>query len=248
MFTPPRKTWPIVRSLRLAIILFLITCAPTVYSPHAQNEMMSPFYQTGNGSEIGGGFTMNAWVVDQNPDTQYIRIYPAASANLFYNTNITKGRFSAFSNIEGIGAPVQWLIDDGSGLVLWLRLSIGLQYSGSIITCRLNLTPLDFYMSSSGDWESLFGFGLPWDITRWTILLHNKQPSNPVYWTGIRKSPSALGLVGGYEHSFSQDYSLRAEYSYLIPAPYSFILTDTDLASVVGSVHYLTLGFFKRMK
>ena len=61
-------------------------------------------------------------------------------------------------------------------------------------------------------------------------------------------SPRAVGFVCGGEYSFATKMFLRAEYSYLKKPPISPDIFQTKLYPIAGSVHYITLGFFRRLK
>lgn len=102
---------------------------------------------------------------------------------------------------------------------------------------------------SYGDGELGFGFGYykP-TLYQLSILIHNNGPSKNIYWGGIRSSLYALGFVGGYEYSINEFNILRVEYSYLIPPIFSPFLEESEFESLKGSVHYITIGFFKRFR
>jgi hypothetical protein len=83
---------------------------------------------------------------------------------------------------------------------------------------------------------------------QFTFLLHNSAKFNPYVWLGVRNSSSAIGPLVGIEVSDKSKTCLRIEYSYLKPAPYSFLLSKDELKDIQGSVHYITFGVFKRIK
>lgn len=228
--------------------LLILNCAPIVYSPHAQNEMITPYNRMGEAHEIGGACAFNKWFVNQKGDTLYIRTYPSASFSFFHNAYYGWDKFGGIGGIELIGCPLQWWLSDLSGFILWLKPYAGFQFAGSNTTCRVNFSPLSLsagFVETEGD--------VSVDLNRLTFyqltfLLHNRHPSNHIYWAGIRDSPGAFGIVGGYEYSVSEHHAIRAEYSYLIKPPFPILLTIEELESIKGSVHYLTVGFFKRVK
>ena len=232
--------------------LLILTCKPTVFSPHAQNEMITPYNRTGEVHERGGALAFNKWMVKQSGDTVYNQTYPNASISFFHNAYYGWGNFGGIGGIEIICLPAQWWGPGTSGFILWAKPYLGLQYDGSIITFRLNLSPLSLVFGyTDGEWDEGGGPSMATgfqSLYQSTILLHNRQPSDHTYWGGIRNSPGALGLVGGYEYSPNKLYFLRAEYSYLVPAPFSLLLSRKELESLVGSVHYLTFGIFTRIK
>lgn len=235
-------------SLLLLSALFILRCAPIVYSPHAQNEMITPYNRMGEIHEIGGAFAFNKWVVHQGGDTVYIKTYPSASLSLFHNAYTGWGRFGGIGGIELIGCPTQWEDPDISGFFLCLKPYLGFQYNGSFVTGRLNISPFSFVAGyGNGEWG--VGCGpTKSTIYQLTILLHNLQSAKHTYWGGVRSSVGAIGFIGGYEYSFDNCWSLRAEYSYLMKPLFPILLTDDEFESIVGSVHYLTIGFFKRVK
>lgn len=228
----------------------IIDCRPTVYSPHAQNEMVIPYNREGEIHEIGGGFSLNKWNITERGDTVYIRTYPSVSFNFSHNAYVSNGKFGGLGGVELIGCPISWWLPDpdASGLLLWLKPYAGCQYNGSNTTWRASFSPISF-SGGFGDGEWGVGGGL-YMLTFYqlTFLLHNTLPSKHVLWGGLRNSPGAFGILGGYEHSPSEKFSMRAEYSYLLKPPFSLLLTKEQLESFKGSVHYLTLGFFLRVK
>jgi hypothetical protein len=223
-----------------------------VYSPHAQNEMITPYNKREERQEIGTAFALNKWMVNQNGDTVYNKTYPSASLGLFHNAYYGWGNFGGIGGTEFVCLPAQWWGSGVSGFILWAKPYLGFQYDGSIITARLNLSPFSlFFGFIDGEWGEGGGpstFTISQSLYQSTILLHNRQPSDHTYWAGLRDSPGALGLVVGYEYSPNKLYFFRAEYSYLVPTPFSLLLSDEELESIVGSVHYITFGVFKQVK
>ena len=238
----------VLSSIPFAAILLFLCCTPIVYSPHAQNEMITPYNRMGEIHEIGGAFAFNKWMIHQGIDTVYFRTYPSASLSLYHNIYSGWGKFGGIGGIELISLPVQWWFPDASGFLLWFKPYLGFQYNGSVFTCRFNLSPIAVSVGySRGEWGT--GAGLSTlTFYQLTMLLRNQLPSNHRYWGGIRNSPGAFALVSGYEHSFSANNFFRAEYSYLMKPPFSPLLSYDELESIKGSVHYLTFGFFRRMK
>ncbi len=234
--------------LSLSIFLVIICCAPIVYSPHAQNEMITPYNLIGERHEISGAFAYNNWTIHRGSDTVYIRTYPSASFSFFHNAYYARGNFGGIGGLELICFPSQWLVDDASGSIFYFKPFVGFQYSGSIITSRLNFSPINFAFGY-GNGELGLGGGLAkLTFYQLTILLHNRLPSKHICWGGVRNSPGALGIIGGYEYSFNSKNFIRAEYSFLKPPPFSIFFNKEDLESIVGSVYYLTVGFFRRLK
>lgn len=228
--------------------LLILNCAPIVFSPHAQNEMVTPYNRMGGAHEIGGALSLNKWMINQDEDTIYIRTYPSTSLSFFQNLYYSQGKFGRFGGFELIFLPTQLWVSEVSGFMLWLKPYLGFQYNKIPITCRLNFLPIDLGVSY-GNGEFDIGWGLnEISFYQLTILLHNNQPSKHIYWGGIRNSPIALGFVAGYEYSLDIHHSLRIEYSYLRPPPFSLLLSESELETFIGSVHYITIGFFKRLK
>ena len=204
--------------------------------------MVTPYNRIGEIHEIGLTGAFNKWVVSKSPDTAYIQTYPSESFGIFHNAYYAQGKFGGIGGIEFIGLP------SFSGFVLGIRPYAGMQYDGSIITWRLNFSPIILAVGF-GEGELGAGGGLSLlTFYQFTFLLHNPHTSNHMCWAGIRNSPAAIGLVGGYEYSFNDFTTLRTEYSYLIPPPFSPLLSHEELESLVGSVHYITFGIFTRIK
>ncbi len=238
----------VLSSISFAAILLFLCCTPIVYSPHAQNEMITPYNRMGEIHEIGGAFAFNKWMIHQGIDTVYFRTYPSASLSLYHNIYSGWGKFGGIGGIELISLPVQWWFPDASGFFIWFKPFMGGQYATSHFTGRLNLSPLSF-IAGYGDGE----WGIAGGPTRYTIyqislLIHSNPLSNPTWWAGGRMSSGAAGFVGGGEYSFTTNMFLRVEYSYLRKPPISPLIILDELESIAGSVHYLTFGFFRRMK
>lgn len=229
-------------------IFFWQRCAPVVYSPHAQNEMIAPYNRHGETHELGAASAINAWMVSKEEGTMYLRTYPAVSLSLFHNASVAKGKFGGIGGVELIGFPSTALISGAPGTIFALKPYAGLQYGGSIFSLRLNLTPFtlvagiaDGEWAAGGDLNELTFYQL-------TMLLHNQYPSKNIYWGGARLSPAAAGLAGGYEYSFDERHLLRAEYSALVRPPFSLFYSQEELESLKGWVHYMTFGLFMRLK
>lgn len=225
----------------------MLSCAPTVYSPHAQNEMFPLYNRSGAAHEIGGAFAYNHWVVEKYSESIYIKTYPTASLSLFYNASYAWGGLSGIGGAEFIGFNEHWTVPDASGSVLLVKPYLGLQFSAPMITFRLNFSPLVIRATFGGD-DGLTGTDLgKFTSHQFTILLHNVKPSTHTYWGGIRYAPRAIGFVGGYECALTKSTFLRAEYSYL-GSPNILFTVDPEEDEIRGSVHYLTLGIFTRLK
>ena len=233
---------------KLSFILFvLLNCATRIISPHAQNEMLAPYNLGAQKHEFGGAFAYNGWVVDRSKDVTYDKTYPTGSFSFYYNTS-TKGKIAWLGGIELISASLEWTDHNMSNYVVYLRPYLGLQLNGSVITLRLNFSPL-IIGGTLGDDEWTTGSELA-EFTRYqfTCLLHNPQPAPHILYGGIRFAHRTIGSVLGYEFAFTKNSFLRTEYSYLNPAPFSDLGIDDDNVAVKGSVHYLTVGIFERLK
>ena len=239
----------VVSSLRIsvcAVLIFLPTCAPVVYSPHAQNEMISPSTRPGEGHELGATSALNLWFIAQHQDTIYLRTYPTGSFSFFHNAHYRKDNFGGIGGIELITFPTGWYVSEGEGFVFAFKPYLGLQYESSTLTCRLNFSPISFgFGIAGGAWE------MGGNLNRLTfyqasILLHNRSYKHR-YWIGIRNSPAALGGLCGYQYSFNDKYVLRTEGSLLAKPPFSLILDERERNSIKGYVLYITAGFFFRL-
>jgi|GEM_PF-1192584 len=229
----------------LSILCF--HCAPIAYSPHAQNEMVRPTINTGETQEIGAAFAYNKWMIKEKPDTVYIKTYPNGSISVFHNAYQGKKVWHGVGNIELIAFPMKWGERDASDFLLWLNPKAGMQYCGGVITARAMFSPVNLFAGfADGEffWTGCVSLNSFYQIS---ILLHNYNPSNFIYWLGARNSPRAIGLVAGYEHLFGRSNILRIEYSYLVKPPFSVLLTRKELEAIHGSVHYITAGFFYRI-
>lgn len=232
----------------LVIILLTLNCPPMVYSPHAQNEIIRPLNQGSEIHEIGGAFAYNKWIVEEKPDTVYLKTYPNESFSFFHNAYAEGKSFCGFGGIELIGFPLQWWNGNSSGFILWLKPRFGFQYCGDVTTFRLCLLPLNFYLALENGDYGIGGGPSIFDFYQLSLLLHNYKPTKNIYWIGLRNSSSAVGIVVGGEFGASSNYLLRGEYSYLIRTPYSLLITGEDFESIRGSVHYVTIGLFKGMR
>ncbi len=235
--------------LLFCTMFFLQRCAPTVYSPHAQNEMITPYSRDGGVHEFGVGSAINAWVVAEHRDTLFVRTYPAASVSLYYNAYLGWGRLAWIGGAELIGFAGSTINPSSSGGGFAVRPYLGFQYSGSVFTSRIQYAPLGISVVHEDGGPETGGIPLhPSALYQLTMLLHNQYPSKNIYWGGARLSAAAVGVVVGYEHSFSESIFLRSEYSTLTRAPFSPVLEKKDLESIRGRVHYLTIGLFKQLK
>lgn len=230
------------------VALLLPTCAPVVYSPHAQNEMIAPHTHPGEGHELGATSAVNLWLIEQQQDTIYLRTYPSTSFSFFHNAQYGMGDFGSIGGIELIAFPTAWYVSEGEGFVFLFKPYLGLQYEGSILTFRLNVSPISFAFGVAGGEWAMGG-----DLNRLTLyqaslLLHNLQPSKHNYWIGVRNSPAAVGGLCGYQYTFTEKCILRAECSILTKPPFSLTLSKQERDSIKGYVFYLTVGFFFRLK
>ena len=236
-----------LRRYAFVVTIILSTCAPVVFSPHAQNEMIAPYNRPGEGHEVGATSAVNLWFIEEQQDTIYLRTYPTGSFSFFHNAQYGTGNFGSFGGIEAIAFPTAWYDSEGEGFVIVFKPYLGLQYASSILTCRLNLSPISFAIGvSGGEWETggnLNGLTL----YQASLMLHN-QPSKHNYWIGVRNSPAALGGLCGYQYSFNDKNVLRAECSLLGKPPFSLTLDDSERNSIKGYVLYITAGLFFRLK
>jgi hypothetical protein len=230
-----------------AIPILLSTCAPIVYSPHAQNEMIAPYVRPGEGHELGATSAVNLWLIEEHQDTIYLRTYPTGSFSFFHNAQYGTGNFGSIGGIEMIAFPTAWYDSEGEGFVVFFKPYLGVQYASSILTCRLNLSPISFAIGvAGGEWE-MGGNLNRLTLYQASLILHN-QPSKHNYWIGIRNSPAALGGLCGYQYSFTDKYILRAECSLLTKPPFSLTLDEGERNSIKGYVLYITAGFFFSLK
>jgi hypothetical protein len=228
-------------------LLLIISCAPTVYSPHAQNEMVTPYNRKGEIHELGCASAFNYWLIERNQDTVYIQTYPIGSIGFFHNAYFSTGAFGGIGGVELIGLPTQWVDPDVSGFILGIKPYVGVQYVGSIMTCRLNISPFSLSVGV-GDGEWAAGGSLSrLTLYQLSLLLHNDKPAANIFWAGVRNSPAALGFVAGHEYAFNEFTFLRTEYSILVPPPFSFVLRKRELESIKGTVSYVTIGVFTRI-
>ena len=238
-----------VRQLFLfTVALLSSSCAPIVYSPHAQNEMIPPQTHPGEGHELGATSAVNLWLIEQQQDTIYLRTYPSTSFSFFHNAQYGMADFGGIGGIELVAFPTAWYVSEGEGFVFLFKPYLGLQYEGSILTLRFNLSPISFAFGVAGGEWALGG-----DLNRLTLyqaslLLHNMQPSKHAYWIGTRNSPAAIGGLCGYQYSLSEKNALRAECSILTKPPFSLTLSTQERDSIKGYVFYLTFGFFFRLQ
>ena len=234
--------------ITFAALLHILGCAPTVYSPHAQNEMISVHRPQESRHDIGGGFAVNKWLIQRTGDTVYVKTYPTSSVSLYHCTYTPFGRFNGFGGAELICLPTQWEDPDVSGFFLWFKPFLGWQYAGSYFTGRVNLAPFSA-IAGYGDGEWGIGGG-PTRLTLYQLsfLLHTHPKAEHTWFAGFRMSSGAAGFITGGNYCLTEKLSLRAEYSYLRKPPVSPFLSDEDLESLKGSVHYVTLGFFGRIK
>ncbi|MGB7054495.1 MAG: hypothetical protein WBE28_04160 [bacterium] len=228
--------------------VFIGSCAPVVYSPHAQNEMVAPYNRVGEIHELGIAPALNIWGVSEHEDTIYIKTYPTTSFSLFHNAYYAHGKISGIGGIELISFPTAWHVSGTEGFVFLFKPYLGFQYNSANLTLRLNFSPISFAVGvSGGEWDA------GGDLNKLTfyqlsVLLHNRKPSRNVYWIGVRNSPAALGALFGYEYSFTKKYSIRMESSALTKPPFSLLLSSQELESIRGYVFYITAGVFFRLK
>jgi hypothetical protein len=238
----------ILASLPCAALLLLLSCAPTVYSPHAQNEMMSLHNVQEITHDLGGGFAVNKWLIDRGTDTVYVKTYPTSSVSLYHCAYAPFGKFNGIGGVELICLPTQWVDPDISGFFLWLKPFLGWQYANEFFTGRINLSPFSA-VAGYGDGEWGIGGGpTKYTIYQISLLLHNSPLSKRTWFAGLRISSGAAGFVAGGDYFLSEKLHLRAEYSYLRKPPVSPFLSNDDLESIKGSVHYITIGLFGRIK
>ena len=212
---PARSAIPLMSSISFAAILLFLCCNPIVYSPHAQNEMLSPHNPQEQTHEIGAAFALNKWIINQGRDTVYIKTYPTSSVSLYHCAHVPFGKFNGFGGVELISLPTQWEDRDISGFFMWVKPFLGLQYVTHYFTGRLNLSPFSA-VAGYGEGEWSIGAG-PIDFTVYQIslLLHNSPTSKHTWFAGVRMSSGAAGFVVGGDYQLSKKLHLRTEYSYL---------------------------------
>lgn len=231
------------------ICVTLLSCTIR-YSPHAQNELINAYTNEKEiPKEFGVGFSLNEWVIRRGADTLYIPIYPQKSVSLFYRMHQKQGVFRSFAGLEDI-IPFQWdgFLEGMPWTFLWIRPNFGGQFELPYMTMRFNIIMFDIF---AGFWDNRPNISANLNRTsfyQFTFLLHNSAKFNPYFWLGIRNSSSAIGPLAGIEIIDKSNTCFRVEYSFLKPAPYSFLLSKDELKDIQGSVHYITFGVFKRIK
>jgi hypothetical protein len=230
----------------LIIGLLLITnCIKTVYSPHAQNEMIPPYNRIGEVHEIGTAFAYNTWIVEKTGDANYIKTYPNASFSIFHNASYGGRILMGIGGIELVGFPLQWTEPGIDGFYLFIKPYIGFQFNSSIITSRLNFSPLIGEIAFADSEWAAAGELDRFTALQFSFLLHNPQPSVHTFWLGTRIAPRTIGIVAGYEYAFNEFTFFRSEYTYLSPIFWGILDSNEE---VRGSVHYITTGIFTRLK
>ena len=230
------------------LIIYILGCAPRVYSPHAQNEMISVHNVQEITHDLGGGFAVNKWLIEKGGDTVYVKTYPTSSMSLYHCAYAPFGKFNGIGGLELICLPTQWEDPDISGFFLWLKPFLGWQYANEFFTGRINLSPFSAVAGyGDGEW-GIAGGPTKYTIYQISLLLHNSQLSRHTWWAGARMSSGAAGFVTGGDYRLTEKLHLRAEYSYLRKPPVSPFLSDEDLESIKGSVHYVTLGLFGQLR
>ena len=210
--------------------------------------MITPYNRIGDIHEVGIAPALNIWGVSEHEDTVYLQTYPKTSFSLFHNASYAQGKLGGIGGIELVSFPTSWHVSEGEGFVFLFKPYLGLQYSGTNLTLRLNFSPASFAVGiAGGEWAA--GGNLN-NLTFYqlTALLHNQRPSKHIYWIGARISPAALGAVFGYEHSFTKKHMVRMECSALTKPPFSLLLNEPELESIRGYVFYITAGLFVRLK
>lgn len=233
----------LIKYLPIIGIIFL-TCTIKM-SPHAQNEIFNPFTKEDESGEFGAGMAINQWIHKEESNTIYIQTYPQGSLDVLYKAYKKSGRFTGFGGLEGI-FPIAWDISDGNFL-LWIKMHLGGQLEFPYLSFRFNFLPSFWFWRENGKLKLDEGWS-KLDLYQLTLLVHNMRKTNPGGWFGIRNSSSALGFLAGCEYNINSGSCLRFEYSFLRRTPFSLLLTKDDLNSLEGSVHYFTLGVFKRIK
>lgn len=232
----------------LLLSIFIGSCAPIVYSPHAQNEMTAPYNRIGDVHEIGVAPALNLWSVEKHVDTVYLQTYPTASFSFFHNAYYSQGRLGGIGGIELVAFPTTWLVSGGEGFVFLFKPYLGLQYNTSYFTLRLNFSPISFAAGVAGGEWAAGGDLNKLTFYQLSVLLHNQRPSKHIYWIGARNSPAALAGLAGYEFSFTKKHMIRMECSVLAKPPFSLLLNSQELESIKGYVFYMTTGVFVQLK
>ncbi len=226
----------------------MISCAPVVISPHAQNETVVPYNRLGEVQEFGVTAAANVWLHEDEPGTMYFRTYPSASFSLFHNAYYGWGRFSGIGGLEVIWFPSKWLVPDASGFIFAFEPYAGFQYDPGNFTLRLSFAPLTLVAGvAGGEWDA--GGDLnSFTFYQLTAMVHNTYPSDLNFWLGARSSPAALGPIAGVDYAFGRTAFLRAEGSFLFKPPFSVLLEDEVLDAMEGTVFYTTFGVFWRVR
>ena len=234
--------------LLFSLVIILFSCAPTVYSPHAQNEMIAPHNRIGEVHELGIAPALNIWSVSRHEDTVYVQTYPAKSISLYHNAYLAHGEISGIGGIELVTLPSTWLVSGAEGFVFLFKPYLGLQYNSAYVTLRLNFSPISVAGGIGGGEWGAGGNLSKLTFYQLSMLLHNRRESKHVIWFGARNSPAALGAMAGYEHCFTEKHIMRLECSALGKPPFSLLLNAQELERIKGYVLYITAGFFLRLK
>ncbi len=195
------------------------------------------------------GMAYNRWLIQKDSGFDYIRIYPEISFNYFYQRFYPFQRFNCFIGLDTYLSLGSFWGQGKSGVVIESHPYLGLQVEYPLLSFRTNITPF----SLAGGYYDHKWFCEPTLLALFTLyqlsfIFHNPPTGRTIFWAGARISPGALGPITGFEHRFCSRYCLRLEYSYLLPnnrfLPNSWVY---DLGTIKGSVHYFTLGLFKKL-
>lgn len=238
----------LVTFLCIFLSFTIIGCAPVVISPHAQNETAVPYNRLGEVQELGVTAAANAWTHEDEPETFYLRTYPAVSFSLFHNAYYGWGASSGIGGLEVIGFPSTSLVPDASGAVFAFRPYAGFQYDPGNFTLRLSFAPLTFVVGvGGGEWDA-GGELNRFTFYQLTAVVHNTYPSDFSFWLGARNSPAALGPIAGVDYALGRTTFFRTEGSLLFKPPFSILLENEVLDAMEGSVLYTTFGVFWRVR
>jgi hypothetical protein len=209
-------------------------------SPHAHNEMITPYVYPAEHYELGGACAFNSWRHQYMEEVNYIKTYPDVSFSVFINGAYAWNRFSIIGGLEWIGFPIEWSLADHSGFYMWIKPDVGFQWSTRIVTCRYVLAPLVITGRFGPEtWPQLEPLSY-FTKNLFTLLFHNPAPARILLCGGVRFAPMSNAVVLGYQHDVTDQLCFRAEYSNI---------SGGGLGSeVAGTLNYLTAGLFWQMK
>lgn len=198
---------------------------------------------------MGIGMAYNRWLVQRDSGYEYIRIYPEISANYFYQHFYPLKRVHGFFCLDTyLSSGTAW--EQGkSGVKLELHPYLGFQFNQQFLGIRTDISPFNLSCGYYGnDWICEPSLLTLFTLFQISLFFHTRPSSNPQFLLGTRVSSSARAGIAGFGYQFLSRYNLRLEYSYSLPNKFlSRIWVLDNIGTVEGSVHYFTLGVFKKL-